>query len=394
MLIENVNIATPANKEFVRGSELDKLEILKHQDVTIINGKIESISPSDETREEGRWIIPAFSDPHTHLIFCGTREDEIDLKKKFGYEGLLKRGGGIYRTVEATSRCNEETLYQESRERINRMMNNGTAVFEVKTGYGITTENEEKLLDVAERLKRDLKVKMKKTLLAHVVPKGVEEEIYIKEFKRMIEEFRKRIDYVDVFVDEGAFSPSFARKAIEFANLLGIPGRVHLNELKNLDGLATLEGLDIKSYDHMIATKEEEIDLINSVITVLPFTAITLRKDTSILSKIKKKGKIMAMGSDISPNTYVTSFPLVLSFARQLLPFTIENLINMGTLNSSYSLSLSGSNGSLHKGKDANFLVFKENYNRLGYKFGDDPIERVIINGKDVRPSLETDLRH
>jgi imidazolonepropionase len=102
----------------------------------------------------------------------------------------------------------------------------------------------------------------------------------------------------------------------------------------------------------------------------------------------------MAMGSDISPNTYVTSFPLVLSFARQLLPFTIENLINMGTLNSSYSLSLSGSNGSLHKGKDANFLVFKENYNRLGYKFGDDPIERVIINGKDVRPSLETDLRH
>jgi imidazolonepropionase len=394
MLIENVNIATPVRKEFVKGQELDKLEILTNQDIRITNGKIENISPSGDIREEIKWVIPAFSDPHTHLIFCGTREDEIDLKKKIGYEGVLKSGGGIYRTVEATSKCDEETLYLESRERIDRMIKNGTAVFEVKTGYGITAENEEKLLNVAERLEKDLKVKMKRTLLAHVVPKGVEEGIYVKEFRRMIEEFRKRIDFVDVFVDEGAFSPAFARKVIEFANSLGIPGRVHLNELKNLDGVTTLAGLNIKSYDHMIETREEEIDLIDSVTTVLPFTAMTLGKDTSILSKIKDRGKIMAIGSDISPNTYVTSFPLVISLARQLLPFTAENLINMGTLNSSYSLSLSDSTGSLHKGKDANLLILKENYNRLGYKFGEDLIERVIINGKDVRPGLETDLRH
>jgi imidazolonepropionase len=382
MLVENVNIASPFNKKFVTGSDFDGLEIHEHQDIKILNGKIESITPTSDPRGENRWVIPGFCDPHTHLIFSGTREDEIDLRKTLGYREVLKRGGGIYRTVRTTTECDEKTLYNESRERIVSMMHHGTAIFESKTGYGISAEVEEKMLNVMERIERDLKVRIKKTLLAHVIPKDSSEKKYLKEFEDMIEEFKRRIDYVDVFVDEGAFSPSFAKEAIQYANSIGISGRVHLNELKNLGGVGILSELDIVSYDHMLETKEDELEKIGGTITVLPFTAINLRKRGSIFSSMKKKEKILAVGSDLSPNTYVTSFPLVISLARQLFPFTLENLVNMSTLNSCYSLSLSDVAGSVHVGKEANLIILKEGFSRMGYKFGENPIQRVIINGK------------
>lgn len=385
MLLENVNIASPPNREFVTGSSLDNLEVMEHQDIKIVNGKIESIIPSSSTEKTTSWVIPGLCDPHTHLVFCGTRENEIDIKKDIGYTGVLEHGGGIYSTIKSTTICDENTLYRESKERITSMMKNGTAIFECKTGYGVNSEIEGKMLNVIERLERDLKIRIKKTLLAHVVPRDGDERSYVREFENMVDEFGKRIDYVDIFVDEGAFSPSFARDVIQYANSNGIPARIHLNELKNTGGVSALKGLDIRSYDHMIETREEEMDLIDAPITVLPFTAISLGKNTSIFSKMKRNGKILAVGSDMSPNTYITSFPLVISLARQLLPFTIENLINMGTLNSCYSLSLSGNAGSIHPGKDANIIVLKDNYDKIGYKFGEDLIERVIINGVNIK---------
>ena len=385
MRVENVNIATPFNKEFVTGSEFERLEILEHQDVNIVNGKIESITPTSNPKKEVIWAIPAFTDPHTHVVFSGTRENEIDLRKKVGYEGVLKSGGGIYQTINATTECDEDTLYRETKNRVISMMRNGTAILESKTGYGTEAETEEKMLKVMERIESDLGLHVKKTLLAHVIPKDMTEKQFLKNFKEMIEEFKNRIDYVDVFVDEGAFSPEFAEDAIRYANGMGIPGRVHLNELRNLGGIETLKNLDIRSFDHMIDTRRTEIDKIKGAVTVLPFTAISLRKDVSIFSDMKSKSKLLAIGSDVSPNTYITSFPLAISLARQLFPFTIENLINMSTLNSSYILSLSKKSGTIHVGKDANIVILKEHFDKLGYKFGEEIIERVIINGKDVR---------
>lgn len=389
MIIENVNVATPINKKFVTGSDFDSLQISEHVDISIKNGIIDSISPTNDQKGENRWVIPAFTDPHTHLVFCGGRENEIDLRKKVGYEGVLKAGGGIYSTIDSTTKCDLDTLYLQSRGRMLKMMFNGTAAFEIKTGYGLTLETEDKMLKAIELLEKNLKVTTKKTLLAHVLPKGIEEEAYLGQFNQMIEEFRKRIDYVDVFVDEGAFSPSFARNAIQFANSLGIPARIHLNELMNLGGIGSISDLKVSSFDHMLGTKEAELDQINGAITVLPFTAMVLSKIPLILIKMKEKGKILCIGSDASPNTYITSLPLVLSIARQITPFTLENLINMGTLNSSYSLSLSDTLGSIHPCKNANFIVLNDNFTKLGYEFGFDHIEKVFIDGKEVRNSIK-----
>lgn len=394
MIIESVNVATPFVGSYVVGDDFENLEILRNVDVHISGEKIEKIAPS-RSKEEGKWVIPAFCDPHTHLVFCGSRENEIDLRKKIGYEGVLKEGGGIYRTVSDTAKCEEETLFQESRKRIISLMRNGTSTFEIKTGYGITAENEDKILRVIERIERELGITVKKTLLAHVPPKGVSETVYLKQFKEMVEEFAKRINYVDVFIDEGAFSSSFAREVILSSNMLGIHGRVHLNEIKNINGIGMLKDLKIDSYDHMLETREEEIeDLEGKVITVLPFTSFTLQKNPAIFRKMKERGIILAMGSDISPNTYVTSMPLIISLARQTLLFTLENLVNMTTLNAAYSLSLSESEGSIHPGKIANFILLKNKFSKLGYAIGEDPIEEVYIKGRPFRKSLEIDLKH
>lgn len=391
MIIKNVNIATPPEREYVVGNELDSLDILINQDIEIHNGIITNIQPSSEDRNSDDWAIPAFTDPHTHLVFCGSRENEVDLKKSLGYDGILKAGGGIYSTVSSTRSCDIDNLYFYTKERIIGMMMNGTSALECKTGYGLDLETEDKSLKVLERLERDLNITIKKTLLAHVPPRGSSEGTFIKDFIDMIDEFRKRIDYVDVFVDDGAFSPDFAFKVIEFANSIGITGRVHLNEIRNLGGISKLSGLKIASMDHMVETTEGEISDIKSVVTLLPFTALTMGKSVNIFNSLKERGIIISVGSDSSPNTYLTSFLFVISIARQMTKMTLENLLNMATLNSSYSLSLSRTTGSIHKGKEANIVLTRGNFRNIGYKFGEDLIRAVFIKGKKYMRS-ETDL--
>ncbi|MEM0130397.1 MAG: amidohydrolase family protein [Thermoplasmatales archaeon] len=391
MIIKNVNIATPPEREYVVGNELDSLDILTNQDIEIHNGTITGIQPSSEEGNSNDWAIPAFTDPHTHLVFCGSRENEVDLKKSLGYDGILKAGGGIYSTVSSTRSCDIDSLYLYTKERIIGMMMNGTSALECKTGYGLDLETEDKSLKVLERLERDLNITIKKTLLAHVPPRGSSEGTFIRDFIDMIDEFRKRIDYVDVFVDDGAFTPDFALKAIEFANSIGITGRVHLNEIRNLGGVSKLRGLRIASMDHMVETSEGEISEIESAVTLLPFTALTMGKSVSIFNSLKDGGIIISIGSDSSPNTYLTSFLFVISIARQMTKMTLENLLNMATLNSSYSLSISRNTGSIHTGKEANIILTRGNFRNIGYKFGEDLIRAVFIKGKKYMRS-ETDL--
>ncbi len=392
MLLENVNIATPPNKPFLRGKELERMDTLKGVDIFIEGGIIKKIRKSRSNSEPRYWLIPGFVDSHSHPVFCGMREDEIDMRKRLGYEGVLKAGGGIYRTVRETNRCSIDELYRQSRARIETMMTNGTTVLEAKTGYGLTPESEGKMLAVMERIEKDCGIKIKKTLLAHVPPQDMKENDFIPVFKGMIDLFKNRIDYVDVFLDDGAFSPEFARDVFIYANDKGIPGRVHINEIKNLNGIDLLSNLDIRSYDHMLETRIEEIEKVRGIINFLPFTSLTLKKDTGIFGEFMKYDKIIGMGSDLSPNSYNLSLPLIIGLARQSSPFTIENLLNMATINSAYSLGMESEVGTIHENKDANFIVMKSSYKKMGYIFGEDIIEEVFVNGKPVRGSMEINL--
>lgn len=392
MKIKNVNIVTPPNVPFLRGNDLGKVEILKGVDISIERGIITKISTSNLNTEPNLWIIPGFVDSHTHSIFCGQRSDEIDLRKRIGYEGVLKMGGGIYRTVKETIKCTQDQLYEQSKERIETMIRNGTTTIEAKTGYGISPEAEGKMLNVMVRIEKELGIKVKKTLLAHVPPEGQREEDFIDLFREMIIGYRNVIDYVDVFVDDGAFTPLFARNVIEFANKMGIPGRIHLNEIKNMNGLAALRGLQIISFDHMLETREDEIEGIDGVLNFLPFTSLTLKKDPRIFESFRRFNKILALGSDISPNSYNLSLMMIIGLARQMTPFTLEELLNMATINSAFSLGLSGEIGSIHENKVANMIVLNSHYSNIGYIFGQQLVEEVFLNGYPVFGNMETNL--
>ncbi|MGC8574836.1 MAG: amidohydrolase family protein [Thermoplasmata archaeon] len=392
MILENVNVATPPNVSFLRGKELETLDIMKGVDLFIENGIIKKIIKSRKNSEPAHWIIPGFVDSHSHPIFCGMRGDEIDLRKKMGYEGVLKSGGGIYRTVRDTNSCERDELYKQSRARIETMIMNGTTSIEAKTGYGLTLESEGKMLETMSRIEKDLGIRIRKTLLAHVPPRDTPEYEFLHKFKEMIDVFKDRIDYVDVFLDDGAFSPQFAREVFIYANRKGIPGRVHINEIKNLNGIEMLRDLDIRSYDHMLETRVEEIDGINGVINFLPFTSLTLGKNTSIFREFLNQNKIIGMGSDVSPNSYILSMPLIIGLARQLSPFTLEQLLNMATINSAYSLGIDSQVGTIHENKEANFIVLKSSYKDIGYVFGNEIIEEVFVGGRPIKGTMEINL--
>ncbi len=392
MIIKNINLATSTNSYFLKGKALKNLEIFKGIDIEIENGFIKKISKTKANSESKYWVIPGLVDSHSHPIFCGERSEEIDLRKKIGYEGVLKNGGGIYRTVDSTNNCSEDQLFMESSERIKKMIKNGTTSIEMKTGYGLNLKSEEKMVNVMERIEREYEIKIKKTLLAHVPPKDTDEKDFINDFKDIIDKLASRIDYVDVFIDEGAFSPQFAREIFIYANRKKIPGRVHVNEIKNLNAIELLKDLDIKTFDHMLETKDEEIAKINGIINFLPFTSIILKKNMNIFEKFRDSDKIISMGSDISPNSYNLSMLLAIGLARQLSPFTIEELINMATINSAYSLNLSNLIGSIEEGKRADMIILNSSFKNIGYIFGEDLINEVIVNGKQIMGNMETNL--
>ncbi len=371
--------------EYLAGYELGRVEISRGMDIEIEGSIIKSIKRSSEESNPDKWVIPAFTDPHTHSIFCGKRENEIDRRKEVGYQKILEEGGGIYKSIADTSSCSEEQMLVQSKKRIVSMMKNGTAIFEIKTGYGKDLSVDKRMLAVMEKVEKDLGISVKKTLLAHVIPGGYSEADYVNEFTGLMEEERARIDFVDVFVDTGAFSVASAKKIFTKANEMGVGTRVHMNEIANLNGISELSKLGIRSWDHMIETREEEIALINAVITFLPLTSLFLGKNPIIFKRFLESNKIIAIGSDLSPNSYVLSLLFVLSLARQTSPFTLSQLINMATINSTYSLGLSQSAGTIHPGKKANLIVLSDSYENIGYIFGEDPIEEVIVNGKGVR---------
>jgi len=390
MILKNLILYNYSSQLYKLGTDI-KPNILDNISIEFENGIIKKIfhSGNEEGIDlKGKWVIPGFVDSHSHPIFCGDRSDEIDLRKQIGYEGILKMGGGIYRTVEATKKCSEDSLYYESKERLLKMMENGTVAMEVKTGYGLDYKNEEKILRVAERLKKD-GFDLKITLLAHVPERGMDEITYLQEFKSMMKDFYNRYDYVDVFCDSGAFGVNFLLEVLKYARELGVPARLHLNELANLGALKLLDDYNIKTFDHMLESTEEEIRNVNRIINILPITYLFLNKRSELYSLLKKNHKLIALGSDLSPNSYIYSMPFVIALSRQITPFTLNELLAAGTINSAFSIDKDNEYGNIEVGKKASFIILNENPNKIGYEFYKDPILDVIHEGRPVRGEID-----
>lgn len=391
--------ASNSNKPKI-GKELSDLEIIKDGAIATKDGKIIFVGLSNETNFNAKNIInakdkvvmPGFVDCHTHAIFSGSREDEF-LKKQQGisYLDILKQGGGILSTVEKTRRASKEELFQASKKHIERMIEYGTTTVEIKSGYGLTFEDEKKILEVACELEKKTGIDIVKTYLgAHTVPKNITKEDYIKDVLSSLEKMKSYTEFCDVFCEKGIFTVEEAKKILTHAKKLGFKLKLH-SEQNNLLHSAELAGeLNAISADHLehISPRGIEALVKNGVIGVLlPGVSFYLMEEKYAPAReLINKGAAIAIASDFNPGSCPSfNMQLMISLACLKMKLLPGEAINAATINAAFAIDRASETGSLEVGKKADIIILDiDNHNKLPYYFGINLVERVIKNGKVI----------
>jgi imidazolonepropionase len=347
---------------------------------------------------DGRLVLPCWSDSHTHIVYPGSRELEfIDKIKGLSYEEIAKRGGGILNSARRLHNTSEEELLQSAYQRVLQMMNNGTGAIEIKSGYGLNTEDELKMLRVIRSLKMMVPVEIRANFLgAHAVPaeyKGRQTEyvdLIINEMLPRVAE-EKLADFVDVFCDRGFFTVDDTERILEAAIKYGLVPKIHANELDYSGGIQAGVKYNALSVDHLEYTGEDEIKaLLNSstMATLLPGASFYLGIIYAPARRMIDSGLSIALASDFNPGSSPSgNMQFILSLACIKYKMTPEEAINAMTLNGSYALGIEKSHGSMTAGKKASFFITKavSSLAYLPYSYGEDNIESVFIKGKKVK---------
>ena len=382
------------------GKELSELGILKDGALAIKDGKIVFVGKSNEANFSAKKIIdtkdkvvmPGFVDCHTHAIFAGSREDEF-LKKQQGipYLDILKQGGGILSTVEKTREASKEQLFQAAGYRLKKMLEYGTTTVEIKSGYGLTFEDEKKILEVADMLQEKLPLDIVKTYLgAHTVPKGISKEDYIKEILSSLEKIKPYAEFCDVFCEKGVFSLEETEEILMSAKTLGFKLKLHSEQLNTLYSAELAAKLNAVSVDHLEHISDDGIKAIkkSGVIGVLlpgvPFYLME-EKYAPAREMIDKEAAI-AIASDFNPGSCPSfNMQLMITLACLKMKLLPAEAINAATINAAFAIDRAHEIGSLEVGKKADVIVLDiDNHNKLPYYFGINLVETVVKSGKVV----------
>lgn len=345
----------------------------------------------------GKMLLPAFCDSHTHLVYPSSREIEyIDKIKGLTYEEIAKRGGGILNSATRMAEASEEELVDAAMQRLNEIMAYGTGAVEIKSGYGLDTKNELKMLRVIRKLKELSPLSITSTFLgAHAVPaayKGKQKEYVDLVISEMIPEVASEelADYIDVFCDRGFFTVEDTDRILNAGMKYGLRPKIHANELDFSGGIQVGVKYNALSVDHLEYTGDEEIAALlgsDTMSTLLPGASFFLGLIYAPARKMIDAGLPVAMASDFNPGSSPSGnmqFILSLgSIAYRMLP---EEAINAVTINGAYAMGLSEEYGSIGKGKKANLIITKEipSFEFLPYAYGSDKVEKVIIEGEVV----------
>jgi imidazolonepropionase len=344
---------------------------------------------------KGGMVIPAFCDSHTHLVFAASREIEyIDKIKGLSYEEIARRGGGILNSARMTELATEDALYESAKHRLNEIISFGTGAVEIKSGYGLSTESELKMLRVIRRLKESSPLTIKSTFLgAHAVPidyKGRQSEyvdLIINEMIPMVAS-EDLADYIDVFCDKGFFTVEDTDRILNAGMKYGLRPKIHANELARSGGIQVGVKYNALSVDHLEYTGEEEIAALldsETMPVILPGAAFFLGMPYAPARQMIMAGLPLAMASDFNPGSSPSgNMQLILSMASILYKLTPEEGLNATTINGAYAMGVSEEIGSIAKGKIANLLITKPvpNLAYLPYYYGTNKVEKVILNGK------------
>jgi imidazolonepropionase len=400
-----------------RGHGLGDLGLIEDGAVACADGRIVGVGPTAEMRADwrasaeldasGKVVCPGFVDPHTHVVWAGDRAGEFEQRVRGAtYMEIMATGGGIMSTVRATRAAALAQLVAETRPRLDRLLTHGSTTVEAKTGYGLTTADELKMLQAIAALNVGHPITLVPTFLgAHAIPAEYSDDpdgyvdVVVEEMlpaiRSRISDFRSRgawpFDiFCDVFCEEGAFSLTQTRRILEAARELEFGLKVHTDEFKPLGGTALAVELGAVSADHLVCTPAEEIERLGQSDTVavsLPATPFGLaHHDYTPAQAILDAGGILALATDCNPGTaWCESVPFIIALACRYLRLTPAQALVAATLNSAHAVGLGGEIGSLTAGRAADILVLDlPDYRHLGYRFGTNPVETVVKRGQVV----------
>jgi imidazolonepropionase len=391
--------------EKVSGKEMSHLPILKDAYLVISDGLIHSygamkdLSPGIKAKTNidasGRFVFPSFIDSHTHLVFAAPREEEFVMKLKGAtYEDIAANGGGILNSVKKLQLLSEEELFQRSVPRAWEIIRSGTGAVEIKSGYGLTTNDELKMLRVARRIGKETPLIVKTTFLgAHAFPREKSKDQYIEEvIEKMIPAVaeEKLAEYIDVFCETGFFSADETEKIVEAGKRYGLTPRIHANQLSRSGGVQVGVKTGAISVDHLENVGEEEIALLNESITMpvaLPGAAFFLNLPFTPARKIIDAGLPLAIASDYNPGSCPSgNMPLMVSLACIKMKMSPEEAFNAATINTAYTLGLSQTHGTITRGKVANVFITHpiSSIASVPYSFGNNPVDTIILKGNII----------
>lgn len=404
----------PTDKLRLEGKEMARLETIANAFLYVEDGRIHSYGamndlptcnlPSDvqQIDAKGGSVLPSWCDSHTHIVFAGSREQEfVDKIRGLSYAEIAKRGGGILNSADKLHDMSEDELYQQAMRRVDEVIRKGTGCIEIKSGYGLNTADELKMLRVIKRIKEATSLKVVATFLgAHAVSReyaGRQSEYVDLVIHEMIPAVAKEnlAEYIDVFCDTGFFTPEETARILEAGAKYGMRGKIHADELASSGGVEVGVRHNALSVDHLESMTAETIETLRgseTMPTALPGTSFFLNMPFALGRKVIDEGLPLAVASDYNPgSTPSGDMKFVISLACIKMRLLPAEAINAGTMNSAYAMGLSKDYGSITKGKVANFYITKpiSSVDFIPYAYTTPIVDRIFLRGEEYIPQTE-----
>ena len=409
LLIVNANeLVTLAgdNQKPRTGKQMRELGIVRDGSLAVKDGRIVAVGKTYDIMKRFRsgnvlsandkTVLPGFVDAHTHLVFAGSREDEFQMRVEgASYMEILNAGGGILKTVRETRRASVDKLVADGLGTLDVMLEHGTTTVEAKSGYGLTTKDELKILEATRRANQLHTVDIVSTFLgAHAVPpefKGNAQGYVNLIVEEMLPRVAEKVlaEFCDVFCERGVFSLDQSKKILAAGKSHGLKAKVHADEMSMLGGAGLAADVGAISAEHLLFSSEESLKAMaakNVVAVLLPAAAFSLMMGKYADARLMIDcGVPVALGTDFNPSCLMENMQLIVAFACHLMRLTPAEAITAATINSAHALGKANEVGSLEVGKKGDIVVLNApNHKFLGYHFGANLVDKVVKNGRVV----------
>ena len=380
--------------------KIDNAFLLLTNDIIADFGPMENCPKLDNVAvidAKGKVILPTWIDSHTHIVYAGNRIQEfVDRINGLSYEEIANRGGGILNSAKKLNETSEDAIYEQSKLRLEEVMQLGTGAVEIKSGYGLTVEGELKMLRVIKRLKENYSLPIKATFLgAHAFPKEFKEN-HAAYIDLIINEMLPKIasenlaNYIDAFLETGYFSVEETTQIMQAGKKYGLTPKIHVNQFTAIQGIQACVENEALSVDHLEVVTDEDIAILKNSKTMpvaLPSCSYFISIPYTPARKMIDAGLPIALATDYNPGTTPSgNMNFVVATACIKMKMTPEEAINAATINGAYAMGISQTHGSITKGKKANLILTKPltSYYQLPYEFGNNLIEKVMIDGEFI----------